>query len=83
MTVLLRLIDSDERSLARRVAAAQQDLPDGCVVTRFTYWYTSRPRSTRPSSSPLPPEPGTTRLMPGPVHPGVGGSKSVGPIGLI
>ena len=43
MTVLLRLIDSDEQSLTRRVAAAQLDLPDDCVVTRFTYWYTSRP----------------------------------------
>jgi hypothetical protein len=43
MTVLLRLIDCDETSLSRRVAAAQADLPQGCVVTRFTYWYTSRP----------------------------------------
>jgi hypothetical protein len=43
MTVLLRIVDCDEDSLARRVEEAQAGLPPGCVVSRFTYWYTSRP----------------------------------------
>jgi hypothetical protein len=43
MTVLLRLVDCDEESLAQRIADAQADLPADCVVSRFTYWYTCRP----------------------------------------
>lgn len=35
------MFDSDESSLDRRIA--EQQLPTGSTVARFTYWYTSRP----------------------------------------
>jgi hypothetical protein len=40
---VLRIIDGDERSLARRVDLALSSLPDGSRVDHFTYWYTGRP----------------------------------------
>lgn len=40
---VLRIIDGDERSLARRVDLALSALPDGSRVDHFTYWYTGRP----------------------------------------
>lgn len=40
---VLRIIDGDERSLARRVDLALSGLPDGSRVDHFTYWYTGRP----------------------------------------
>jgi hypothetical protein len=43
MAVLMRLFDSDERSLALRLERLRDELPEGCTVTTFTYWYTSRP----------------------------------------
>jgi hypothetical protein len=43
MEQLARLIDSDLASLSRRVAGAVDREDGGCVVTRFTYWYTGRP----------------------------------------
>lgn len=39
----MRLFDSDERSLALRLERLRDELPEGCTVTTFTYWYTSRP----------------------------------------
>ena len=39
----MRLVDSDERSLAERVEAALALLGGEPVVTRFTLWYTTRP----------------------------------------
>lgn len=41
MSIFLRMFDSSEASLTRRLQA--EDLPEGSVVSRFTYWYTSRP----------------------------------------
>jgi hypothetical protein len=40
---VLRIVDGDERSLARRVDLALSALPDGTRVDHFTYWYTGRP----------------------------------------
>jgi hypothetical protein len=40
---VLRIVDGDERSLARRVDLVLSGLPDGARVDRFTYWYTGRP----------------------------------------
>lgn len=40
---VLRIVDGDERSLARRVDLALSSLPDGSRVDHFTYWYTGRP----------------------------------------
>jgi hypothetical protein len=40
---IVRIIDGDERSLARRVDLALSGLPDGSRVDHFTYWYTGRP----------------------------------------
>ena len=39
----MRLVDSDERSLAERVEAALALLGGEPVVSRFTLWYTTRP----------------------------------------
>lgn len=43
MTEIMRIVDSDERSLAARVEAALTALGPGPVVQRFTLWYTTRP----------------------------------------
>ena len=43
MDELDRIIDGDEVSLATRVQRALERDGAGCVVTRFTYWYTGRP----------------------------------------
>jgi hypothetical protein len=40
---VLRIVDGDEHSLARRVDLALSGLPDGSRVDHFTYWYTGRP----------------------------------------
>jgi hypothetical protein len=40
---VLRIVDGDERSLARRVDLALSGFPDGSRVDHFTYWYTGRP----------------------------------------
>jgi hypothetical protein len=40
---VVRLIDQDQSSLARRVSFALSGLPDGSRVDHFTYWYTGRP----------------------------------------
>jgi hypothetical protein len=40
---VVRIIDEDEGSLARRVDLALSGLPDGSRVDHFTYWYTGRP----------------------------------------
>ena len=40
---VLRIVDGDEHSLARRVDLALSSLPDGSRVDHFTYWYTGRP----------------------------------------
>ena len=40
---VVRLIDGDKDSLARRVDLALSGLPDGSRVDHFTYWYTGRP----------------------------------------
>ncbi|MCZ4492810.1 MAG: hypothetical protein JWP53_1741 [Conexibacter sp.] len=40
---VVRIIDQDEDSLARRVDLALSGLPDGSRVDHFTYWYTGRP----------------------------------------
>jgi hypothetical protein len=39
----IRIVDGDERSLARRVERALAQLPGGARVAHFTYWYTGRP----------------------------------------
>jgi len=39
----MRLVDTDERSLAVRVEAALALLGGEPVVSRFTLWYTTRP----------------------------------------
>jgi hypothetical protein len=43
MTVIMRIVDSDERSLTKRVEAAVAALGGSPVVSRFTLWYTTRP----------------------------------------
>jgi hypothetical protein len=43
MQEIMRIVDSDEVSLARRVEAALAALGAGHVVSRFTLWYTTRP----------------------------------------
>lgn len=43
MQEIMRLVDSDERSLAARVEAALALLGGQPVVSRFTLWYTTRP----------------------------------------
>jgi hypothetical protein len=43
MQEIMRLVDSDERSLAVRVEAALARLGGEPVVSRFTLWYTTRP----------------------------------------
>ncbi len=39
----MRIVDSDERSLADRVETALAALGDRTIVSRFTLWYTTRP----------------------------------------
>jgi hypothetical protein len=43
MHEIMRIVDSDERSLAARVEAALAVLGGTPVVSRFTLWYTTRP----------------------------------------
>lgn len=43
MTEIMRIVDIDEQSLAKRVEAALASLGPGPVVSRFTLWYTTRP----------------------------------------
>jgi hypothetical protein len=43
MQEIMRLVDTDERSLALRVEAALAVLGGQPVVSRFTLWYTTRP----------------------------------------
>jgi len=44
MEQLARLIDGDASSLDARVSRAVERVgAAGCVVSRFTYWYTARP----------------------------------------
>lgn len=39
----MRIVDSDERSLAARVEAAVAALDGQAIVSHFTLWYTTRP----------------------------------------
>ncbi len=39
----MRIVDSDERSLADRVEVALTTLGGQAIVSRFTLWYTTRP----------------------------------------
>jgi hypothetical protein len=43
MQEIMRIVDSDETSLARRVEAALAALGGRHVVSCFTLWYTTRP----------------------------------------
>jgi hypothetical protein len=43
MKEIMRIVDSDERSLAARVEAAVAVLGGQPIVSRFTLWYTTRP----------------------------------------
>jgi hypothetical protein len=43
MQEIMRIVDSDERSLATRVEAALAGLGGQPIVSRFTLWYTTRP----------------------------------------
>jgi hypothetical protein len=43
MQEIMRIVDSDEQSLAARVEAALALLGGEPVVSRFTLWYTTRP----------------------------------------
>jgi hypothetical protein len=60
MQEIMRIVDSDESSLAARVEAALAVLGDRHVVSRFTLWYTTRPPvhhavlRAEPESEPLP-----------------------------
>jgi hypothetical protein len=40
---IMRLVDSDERSLDARVETAVATLGGQVAVSRFTLWYTTRP----------------------------------------
>jgi hypothetical protein len=42
--VLAHLVDADQASLETRLARALRCVEPGCVVLRFTHWYTGRPR---------------------------------------
>jgi hypothetical protein len=54
---VLRIVDGDEHSLARRVDLALSGLPDGSRVDHFTYWYTGRPPLHEATVSPPAPAP--------------------------
>jgi hypothetical protein len=43
MQEIMRLVDSDERSLDARVERAQAAIGGHVAVSRFTLWYTTRP----------------------------------------
>ena len=43
MQEIMRIVDSDERSLAARIDAAIATLGGPAIVSRFTQWYTTRP----------------------------------------
>jgi hypothetical protein len=43
MQEIMRIVDSDEASLAKRVEDALAVLGGRHVVSRFTLWYTTRP----------------------------------------
>jgi hypothetical protein len=43
MQEIMRIVDSDERSLAARIDAATARLGGQPIVSRFTLWYTTRP----------------------------------------
>jgi hypothetical protein len=43
MQEIMRIVDSDERSLAARVETAMAALGGQAIVSRFTLWYTTRP----------------------------------------
>ena len=43
MDQIARIVDADAVSLDARVARALAHDDAGCVVARFTYWYTGRP----------------------------------------
>ena len=43
MEQIARIVDADDVSLDARVARALAQDGAGCVVARFTYWYTGRP----------------------------------------
>jgi hypothetical protein len=43
MEQIARIVDADTVSLDARVARALAQDEVGCVVARFTYWYTGRP----------------------------------------
>jgi hypothetical protein len=43
MQEIMRLVDSDEQSLAARVELALALLGGEPIVSRFTLWYTTRP----------------------------------------
>ena len=43
MQEIMRIVDSDEQSLATRIEAALARLGGRAVVSRFTLWYTTRP----------------------------------------
>jgi hypothetical protein len=43
MQEIMRIVDSDERSLTARVETALAALGGQAIVSRFTLWYTTRP----------------------------------------
>ena len=43
MQEIMRIVDSDERSLTARVETALATLGGQAIVSRFTLWYTTRP----------------------------------------
>ncbi|MBI5105343.1 MAG: hypothetical protein HZB46_10260 [Solirubrobacterales bacterium] len=54
MDHVMRLVDGDEASLERRVAALLATLPAGSRAAYFTYWYTSRPPVHEATVQPAP-----------------------------
>ena len=64
----MRLVDTDERSLAARVEAALALLGGEPVVSRFTLWYTTRPPVSLTPCASQPFSIGTLTMLPHSVH---------------
>jgi hypothetical protein len=57
MQEIMRIVDSDERSLAARIDAAVAVLGGRPILSRFTLWYTTRPPHHAVLRAEAPPEP--------------------------
>ena len=68
MQEIMRIVDSDERSLAERVEIALAVLGGEPVVSRFTLWYTTRPPVHHAVLRRQPFSIGTLTMLPHSVH---------------